>query len=514
MEQTGNGVAQPQAAAPNQFPNQTDIATEGKPAIVTTPVVVNNPIAAPAPAPATTSLPQRIVQPVETSTAAAAPEHATTTAVAVPPGNVSTTAAVVPHADVSATVSAAAPGNGSSATAAVTASQNGGTAEETSAPESALHMFASNEDAGNQSIDLDDLFSECYFGDFPVPPFSQPNHVYNSAASNQTPSAPMLDSQVVKVNNPMESLPQKRKLDNTNEMETSTTMPVPVTSDSAVTVTAANVPPVTMQSSSAAAAPAASAPALKTTPMQLPTSILSALSSGASNAMTMNSTVNKKLTDQQKLERRERNREHAKRSRLRKKFLLESLQGQIHGLQSEIDTLKNIIKRELPDKAELLLATLDSNQGRFTPLPMPSGFGPVKTLMEPDFRLMSSLSNSQQNFAISDPSLPDNPIVYASQGFFDLTGYTLDQVLGRNCRFLQGPGTDQSAVDVIRKGVREGIDTSVCLLNYKADGTPFWNQFFVAALRDAQNNVVNYVGVQCEVSKAVVESQINGSGTS
>jgi PAS domain S-box-containing protein len=139
---------------------------------------------------------------------------------------------------------------------------------------------------------------------------------------------------------------------------------------------------------------------------------------------------------------------------------------------------------------------------------MPSGFGPVKTLMEPDFRLMTALSGSQQNFAISDPSLPDNPIVYCSQGFLELTGYTLDQVLGRNCRFLQGPGTDQSAVEVIRKGINEGVDTSVCLLNYKADGTPFWNQFFVASLRDAENNVVNYVGVQCEVSKAVVEKHL------
>jgi len=216
----------------------------------------------------------------------------------------------------------------------------------------------------------------------------------------------------------------------------------------------------------------------------------------------------KALTDAQKIERRERNRKHAKRSRLRKKFLLESLQEQISGLQSEIDSLQDIIKREIPEKAESLLEAINGPKGKFTPLPMPSGFGPVKTLMEPDFRLMSALSGSQQNFAISDPSLPDNPIVYVSQGFLSLTGYTLDQVLGRNCRFLQGPGTDQSAVDIIRKGVREGVDTSVCLLNYKADGTPFWNQFFVAALRDAENNVVNFVGVQCEVSKAVVEKQL------
>ncbi|KAL3938325.1 MAG: hypothetical protein SGBAC_006740 [Bacillariaceae sp.] len=216
----------------------------------------------------------------------------------------------------------------------------------------------------------------------------------------------------------------------------------------------------------------------------------------------------KELTAKQKLERRERNREHAKRSRLRKKFLLESLQEQIHALQEQMEKLKGAIKTELPHKADVIINGICGDKEKYTPLPMPSGFGPVKTLMEPDFRLMSALSGSQQNFAISDPTLPDNPIVYVSQGFLDLTGYTLDQVLGRNCRFLQGPGTDQSAVDIIRKGIKEGIDTSVCLLNYKADGTPFWNQFFVAALRDAANNVVNYVGVQCEVSKAVVEKHM------
>jgi len=220
------------------------------------------------------------------------------------------------------------------------------------------------------------------------------------------------------------------------------------------------------------------------------------------------STSSKDLTEQQKIERRERNREHAKRSRLRKKFLLESLQEQIHELEDQMDKLKDAIKTELPDKAAEIIGRCCGDKEKYTPLPMPSGFGPVKTLLEPDFRLMSALSGSQQNFAISDPTLPDNPIVYVSQGFLDLTGYTLDQVLGRNCRFLQGPGTDQKAVEVIRKGIAEGVDTSVCLLNYKADGTPFWNQFFVAALRDAENNVVNYVGVQCEVSKAVVEKHM------
>ena len=124
----------------------------------------------------------------------------------------------------------------------------------------------------------------------------------------------------------------------------------------------------------------------------------------------------------------------------------------------------------------------------------------AKILMEPDYRLIHSLVVSQQNFVLSDPSLPDNPIVYASEGFCKLSGYKRDEILGRNCRFLQGPGTDQAAVDVIRQGVEAGRDISVCLLNYKADGTPFWNQFFVGALRDSEGNVVNFVGIQCEVN--------------
>ena len=89
----------------------------------------------------------------------------------------------------------------------------------------------------------------------------------------------------------------------------------------------------------------------------------------------------------------------------------------------------------------------------------------ARILMEPDFRLIEALIHSQQNFVLSDPSLPDNPIVYCSDGFCNLTGYKRQFILGRNCRFLQGPGTDQAAVDIIRKGVLEGCDISVCLVS-------------------------------------------------
>lgn len=215
------------------------------------------------------------------------------------------------------------------------------------------------------------------------------------------------------------------------------------------------------------------------------------------------------VTEQQRLERRERNREHAKRSRIRKKFLLESLQDQVQSLRNENMSLRRVVNEQMPEKATEILQTCTTEYSCMLAPTSALDGGELNTrreIVEQDYNLIQALLSSQQCFAISDPSLPDNPIVYVSGGFLKLTGYSMDRVLGRNCRFLQGPGTDQRAVDVIRQGVSAGRDTSVCLLNYKADGTPFWNQFFVAPLRDADGTIVNFVGVQCEVSTATGEA--------
>lgn len=126
-------------------------------------------------------------------------------------------------------------------------------------------------------------------------------------------------------------------------------------------------------------------------------------------------------------------------------------------------------------------------------------------LEKADFSLVKAIQAAQRSFVITDPSLPDNPIIFASQGFLDLSGYRLEDVLGRNCRFMQGPNTDPKQVEILRKGIMEGIDTSVCLLNYRADGSQFYNQIFVAALRDADHKIINYVGVQVEVRR-ILES--------
>jgi PAS domain-containing protein len=92
-----------------------------------------------------------------------------------------------------------------------------------------------------------------------------------------------------------------------------------------------------------------------------------------------------------------------------------------------------------------------------------------------NFSLLQMLTQQSKNtsFLLTDPKLPDNPIVFASTGFVELTGYARSDVTGRNCRFLQGPGTDPQHVEQIRQGIRTGEDTAVMLTNYKRDGTAF-----------------------------------------
>eukprot|EP00238_Polyblepharides_amylifera_P013084 CAMPEP_0196599018 /NCGR_PEP_ID=MMETSP1081-20130531/94634_1 /TAXON_ID=36882 /ORGANISM="Pyramimonas amylifera, Strain CCMP720" /LENGTH=664 /DNA_ID=CAMNT_0041924761 /DNA_START=617 /DNA_END=2611 /DNA_ORIENTATION=- len=114
--------------------------------------------------------------------------------------------------------------------------------------------------------------------------------------------------------------------------------------------------------------------------------------------------------------------------------------------------------------------------------------------------LASTLERIQQNFVISDPSLPDCPIVFASDEFLTLTEYTREEILGRNCRFLQGPATDPRAVREIRTAVDAGCECTVRIVNYTKSGKPFWNMFTLAPVMDSTGKVRFFVGVQVNVN--------------
>ncbi|CAI9781704.1 unnamed protein product [Fraxinus pennsylvanica] len=115
--------------------------------------------------------------------------------------------------------------------------------------------------------------------------------------------------------------------------------------------------------------------------------------------------------------------------------------------------------------------------------------------------LKDALATLQQTFVVSDATKPDCPIVYASSGFFTMTGYSSKEVIGRNCRFLQGPDTDPNEVEKIRNATRTGKSYCGRLLNYKKDGTPFWNLLTVTPVKDNNGRTIKFIGMQVEVSK-------------
>ncbi|KAK2665771.1 hypothetical protein Ddye_004345 [Dipteronia dyeriana] len=115
--------------------------------------------------------------------------------------------------------------------------------------------------------------------------------------------------------------------------------------------------------------------------------------------------------------------------------------------------------------------------------------------------LKAALATLQQTFVVSDATKPDCPIMYASTGFFSMTGYSSKQVIGRNCRFLQGAETDANEVAKIRDAVKNGSSYCGRLLNYKKDGTPFWNLLTITPIKDDHGKVIRFIGMQVEVSK-------------
>lgn len=108
-----------------------------------------------------------------------------------------------------------------------------------------------------------------------------------------------------------------------------------------------------------------------------------------------------------------------------------------------------------------------------------------------------------EGISISDMRLPDEPLVYVNAGFERLTGYSRGEILGKNCRFLQGGATGAPAVAEIRDAIANGREFSGELLNFRKDGTPFWNLLSLTPLRDDKGAVTHYVGVQSDITDRV-----------
>ena len=118
-----------------------------------------------------------------------------------------------------------------------------------------------------------------------------------------------------------------------------------------------------------------------------------------------------------------------------------------------------------------------------------------------DFDLRErALQSTSEGIVVADALAPDVPVIYANRAFEQLTGYSAAEVLGRNCRFLQGEGTDPVQVEIVRTALREQHACRVELLNYRKDGRPFWNELSIAPVRDGMGVVTHFVGVQKDIT--------------
>jgi len=108
---------------------------------------------------------------------------------------------------------------------------------------------------------------------------------------------------------------------------------------------------------------------------------------------------------------------------------------------------------------------------------------------------------------ITDPRRDDNPIIFANDAFLKLTGYTRDEVTGRNCRFLQGPLTDPAAIAAIRQATSAGRDINIDILNYRKDGSMFWNSLYISPVHNEQGELVYFFASQVDITERVNEQQ-------
>ena len=117
--------------------------------------------------------------------------------------------------------------------------------------------------------------------------------------------------------------------------------------------------------------------------------------------------------------------------------------------------------------------------------------------------LSSILDECVNGVTLADPDLEDSPIIYANKAFERLTGYSQEEIIGHNCRFLQGEDRDQAGRYDIIEAMKNHETVEVTLRNYKKDGTLFFNRLKITPLLDRKQRVIYYLGVQYDITDKV-----------
>ncbi|ADE13559.1 PAS sensor protein [Nitrosococcus halophilus Nc 4] len=123
-------------------------------------------------------------------------------------------------------------------------------------------------------------------------------------------------------------------------------------------------------------------------------------------------------------------------------------------------------------------------------------------------RVLSQILDSCVNgVSLTDPDQEDNPLVYVNEAFEKITGYKKEEILGKNCRFLQGNDRDQEEVKRLREAIQNRVPIEVDIRNYKKNGELFYNHLAVNPVFDQDGNLLYFLGIQYDVTKQVLAEQ-------
>ncbi|MEM6890667.1 MAG: PAS domain-containing protein [Pseudomonadota bacterium] len=118
------------------------------------------------------------------------------------------------------------------------------------------------------------------------------------------------------------------------------------------------------------------------------------------------------------------------------------------------------------------------------------------TLNQAELRALLEADEREMSVVFSDPFQPDNPMIYVSDEFETQTGYSPEEAIGQNCRFLQGPGTNPHAIEAIRQGLKAETRFTIDILNYRKDGSAFVNRLRIRPIYDGEGRLMFFAGAQ------------------
>ena len=132
--------------------------------------------------------------------------------------------------------------------------------------------------------------------------------------------------------------------------------------------------------------------------------------------------------------------------------------------------------------------------------------GTLQKAIDESLRLARAVNSASDGVVVTDPNRADNPIIYTNPAFLRIAGYSVHEVIGFNCRFLQGADTDPQAIAQLREAIRERRELKIDILNYRKNGQPFWNELKIAPVFSDEGDLLYFVGIQTDITdRRVVE---------